>query len=274
MKKQTVMLLVSALLVLGAISTYAQSDSDFEVTLTSDGEGVIITKYIGKVAVVRIPATIQGMPVQVIGESAFSWNKTITSVAIPEGVTIIGKKAFSWCENLTSFNFPKNLITLDSAAFERTKITAVTIPNTLTNIGMGVFSECKSLKTVTISEGITAFHDDDKYYSILFYGYTALTTVTLPSTLKKIGCGDFTGCTALTAITLPASIEKIAEEAFSNCTALTTVTIPATVEKIEFVDSGRILGAFANCPKLSLATQAALKRVGVGYTGIGNRSPE
>ena len=65
-----------------------------------------------------------------IGDSAFSWCKSLTSVTIPEGVTSIGNSAFSWCKSLTS----------------------VTIPKSVTSIGEGAFYGCWSLTRV---EGMT-----------------------------------------------------------------------------------------------------------------------
>jgi hypothetical protein len=84
------------------LTAFAQTESDFAVELTKDGEGVVITGYTGTVTAVRIPATIQGMPVREIGGSsrsgrylgAFQNSKTI-SVVIPEGVTIIRERSFS-----------------------------------------------------------------------------------------------------------------------------------------------------------------------------------
>jgi len=62
-------------------------DSNFIVTLTEDNTGAVIALYKGSSKIVVIPATIQGMPVRVIGFKAFFDNRIINSVVIPEGVT-------------------------------------------------------------------------------------------------------------------------------------------------------------------------------------------
>ena len=61
------MILMAALV----IPIWAQTEANFNVTLTEDGQGVVITGYTGTVLAVRIPATIQGMPVREIGREAF-----------------------------------------------------------------------------------------------------------------------------------------------------------------------------------------------------------
>jgi hypothetical protein len=231
MKKNIVF---AALALLLTATAFAQTEADFTVELTADSTGVVIKRYTGNVAAVKIPATIQGMPVREIGENAFFRNKIITSVVIPEGVTKIGRmaffqnfyneghlssvtlpeglieigaQAFFSCP-LTAITLPESLSALGSRAFsgERnpSKITAVTIPAGLTNIDEGAFAECNNLKTVIVSEGIT-----------------------------EIPVRMFADCNALTTLTLPSTLTRIRTNAFYK-TALTTVTIPETVEKIEF----------------------------------------
>jgi len=60
----------------------AQTENDFSVILKDDSTGVVITKYNGNAATLKIPATIQGMPVMEIGEDAFFNNSKITSVGL------------------------------------------------------------------------------------------------------------------------------------------------------------------------------------------------
>jgi hypothetical protein len=62
-------------------------------------------------------------------------------------------------------------------------------------------------------------------------GLTKLTTVTLPSSVTKIGAGAFSG-SGITSISLPAKVTTIDNYAFLRCTALTTVTIPGPISSI------------------------------------------
>jgi hypothetical protein len=76
------------------------------------------------------------------------------------------------------------------------------------------------------------------------FGAMALTSVTLPSSLKRIGKGAFAACNQLTSVTLPATLDSIGDYAFAACSALETVTLPASVVKV-----GR--GAFMRCTALT-----------------------
>ena len=43
---------------------------------------------------------------EIIGDSAFSWCKSLTSITVPPSVTAIGNRAFFNCECLTSITIP------------------------------------------------------------------------------------------------------------------------------------------------------------------------
>src|ERR1035438_7421287 len=75
---------------------------------------------------VTIPSTINGLPVTSIGDDAFWFCYSLTSVAIGNSVTNIGDSAFCSCSLLTS----------------------VTIPSSVTSIGGYAFSDCTSLTGV------------------------------------------------------------------------------------------------------------------------------
>lgn len=118
-----------------------------------------------------------------------------------------------------------------------------------------------SITTVVVNEGITEIGN----YS--FYNCTALTSVSLPSTLVSLhgsgtmttSYGCFQGCTALTSITLPEGLESIGNCAFKDCTALKGITLPNSLTALSY-------GAFSNCTALVNVT------FGNGLTETGSNS--
>lgn len=74
----------------------------FYYTVTN--QTVIITGYSGTNVVLVIPDTITGLPVTAIGDGAFSWKTSMTSVTIPNSVTSIGSAAFGYCTSLKAIN--------------------------------------------------------------------------------------------------------------------------------------------------------------------------
>ena len=99
-----------------------------------------------------------------------------------------------------------------------------------------------------------------------FYDCRGLTSVTIPNTVKSIGClafmycrniktvnipdsvtnienGLFEYCDSLVSITIPNSVTEIGERAFMECVSLAEITIPDSVTSIGYE-------AFSNCHNL------------------------
>ena len=74
--------------------------------------------------------------------------------------------------------------------------------------------------------------------------------------VTSIGDNAFSGCEKLTSVVLPTSLKRIGRYAFSECTSITSVTIPYGVESIEEC-------AFDRCYKLvSLDISGSVKTIG------------
>jgi hypothetical protein len=223
------------------VETFNNED-DFNVILTNDNTGVIITSYVGTRTAVNIPPQIQGFPVKEIGFNAFDvglarkTNTKITSVVIPSGVTKIGESAF----------------------LDQNRLTSVTIPPTVIYIGWGAFSQCSQLTSITLPHNITKIENHT-------FSKTGLTTIIIPEGVTLIEDNAFKDCKSLLSVTFPSTIKQIGRS-FSNCSSLTTLIFPETVNRINWNSTHAIpYSAFDLCPKIPIATQARLKQL--GYTG-------
>jgi hypothetical protein len=91
---------------------------------------------------VRTKKLLQGTPTGVIPQDGsvtslsdycFHYMLSLTSVAIPEGVTVVPGDAFSHCESLETVTLPKTLTKLDSTCFSWCyKLAEITLPAGLT----------------------------------------------------------------------------------------------------------------------------------------------
>ena len=225
-----------------------------EYAVTSIGDWAF--QYCSSLTSVTIPEDVTS-----IGDGAFNNCTGLTSVTIPDGVTNIGNGAFQYCRNLTSVTIPEGVTSIEYCAFEGcSDLTSATIPESVTSIGESAFQDCSSLKSVTIPESVTSIG-----YSA-FKGCSSLTSVTIPESVTSIREMAFSYCRSLTSVTIPESVTSIEElafsysgltsitipecvtsignDAFSYCKELTTVTISATIPSIES-------NAFGGCDKLN-----------------------
>lgn len=71
-----------------------------------------------------------------------------------------------------------------------------------------------------------------------FKDNTTITSIYIPSTIKKIDKNAFEKCTALETVTLKNGLETIGEKAFYSCEKLKNIEIPDTVTKLEGKSAG------------------------------------
>ena len=159
-----------------------------------------------------------------IGQDAFQHCENLATVTLPEGLKTIGRSAFDYCYNLTIPQFPASLELVDQKAFREagnnlSKTFSLKLKGKLTEITESTFWNCDNLLEVDMS---------------------ALTS------LAEIGISPFEGCDNLVSITLPSSLRKIGERAFHNCTSLPGIDFAGLVNLTEIGKQ-----AFDGCKALS-----------------------
>lgn len=275
---------LSIFTLLNVMSTkvYAILSGDFEYELISP-TSVEITGYTGSETDVVIPSTLDGYDVTQIGNGAFQYNSSLTSIDIPDSVTSIGTASFLGCSSLTSIDLPESLTSIGVRAFNRSGLTSIKLPTSVVSIGDDAFRGCSNLASIEFPDGLVsighyAFSGCSSLISIdipnnitsiglrafeycsslssvnlpdkltgigagLFMGCTSLTNINVPDSVTYIGKAGFAGCSSLTDIDLPDSFTSIGDLAFSGCTSLTNIDIPESVTHVYDL-------AFLNCSNL------------------------
>ena len=211
---------------------YKVNDDDDEKTVT-------IERYTGSDSTVNIPTEIDNYRVTKIGNEAFKYCNSLTSLTIPDSVTTIGWNAFYGCSSLKS----------------------VTIGNSVGNsdlwIDSSTFTGCTSLESINVSENNENYssldgvlYNKDKTRLILCPCRTSLTSITIPDSVTEISDYALEYCTSLKNVTLGNSLEIIGLRAFAFCSSLTSINIPNSVKIID-ISPGTPGNPFLGCTSLT-----------------------
>lgn len=192
------------------VTSYVSGDYEYE--LLDDGTA-IITEYTGSGDELKIPSTIDGYTVTIIGEGAFYANQTVVSVIVPDGVIQIDGFAFSWCSNLESVKLGKSVeVISDMAFYDCKKLVEINLPDSLNIIGVEAFAWCQSLLKIIIPESIcvvdngafsnTAWYENQPDGVVcvnnVLYDYKGYmpknTVIEVDEKITRINCSAFYDC--------------------------------------------------------------------------------
>ena len=216
----------------------ANPASDFEYQITDDQAGIQIKKYVGSDQTVVIPQKIDGLPVTVIGSSAFI-ECDITSLAMPDSVTNIYTYAMAGCQSLTEVRLSQNLQAVGECAFSGcTSLTQMDLSmDSLTHIYDGAFEGCTSLRQVTFGDNVVFIGAE------AFQECTSLQEAILPKNLKEVGDYAFALCADMQKIHIPKSLEIWGMYAFAGNTSVTEIVFE---EGLKAIGDREHYGCFSN----------------------------
>ena len=183
---------------------------------------------------IAIPVTSYNVPstVRELKDFAFSYQRGMTSITLPEGLVNIGSNAFEECSKLEHLVIPSTVESIgENAFYSCSALQQINIPSSVNHIGERAFCSCTSLLSINLPEGLTLLNYD------LFSGCKQLSDIQIPSTVTTIKSGAFNNCEALKTITLPASLSTFENSSentsakynsiFSSCSALKSILVEA-----------------------------------------------
>lgn len=239
-----------------AAYTVASSNSNV-ATATVSGSVVTITAKASGSAIITVSTA---------ATSRYAAGTCTIAVSVPKAEGATGSVVDPTTKVTNKFKVtnaadPDDADAVPTVAFTSTSATGkFTIPSSVT-LADGVTYKVTSIATkafegeavtqVTVPKSIT------KIGSYAFRNCKKLTKVTLPSTLKEVGTSAFYGCSKLTSVSVAAG--KVGKYAFRNCTKLTSVTLGSKVSSVA-----------ADALKGAKATSITLKTSKLSKTSIKN----
>lgn len=242
---------------------------NYHILVNSEDEterACCLDRYAGMEPELEIPDEIDGFPVVMIGEYAFTSSHFLHKVTLPKTVQSLGQYAFAECTGMeyfeveegneffesrdgilystdgrtlvrypigredTSFTVPDGIVMIDNVAFACSILTEINFPESLEAIRVSAFSMSNGLTSVKLPNSVELVD------AFAFNSCAGLEKIELSSSLKEIGNAAFSA-TALKEIDLPEGLLSIGQQAFA-ATPLKEVTIPASVTTIDFCAFG------------------------------------
>lgn len=234
--------------------TVPLTEADFEYELTEDGNGIRLTKYIGKSSRIRIPDEIDDMPVVELGDNfnpTLYWGNRSSNITLLEVVyipdTVKNICPFTNASDLKYIRISENIKEIPDSTFAGcSSLEEIYIPDSVKKIGNEVFMG-SGLKTIDFPDNVLLKDSYGFNAGEICRGCRDLTNVVLPTNITEIPSRMFMDCTSLISIEIPNNVTIIEDQAFSGCTALSSITFPKKLTTIERY-------AFAECSSLSEIT--------------------
>lgn len=120
---------------------------------TFDAATGTITEYNEYYAFVEFPASIGGVPVKAIAETAMQYDTSIYAITLPEGMETVGNAAFDEVTNLMYIKLPSTLKAIGDSAFCKIAGTDILWSEGLESIGAHAFEDIRA-KTLTLPDSV------------------------------------------------------------------------------------------------------------------------
>ncbi len=198
-------------------SVAVSPETDF--TFTVGANGVTLTAYHGDAAEVRVPDTVNGLPVIKLGDEVFRDNTALKILILPDSVTVFGENVLAGCTSLEALSTP-----LD-AMEDNAHLGYLFGADTFENNSRDVPATLKFLRIGGTPETLPAY---------ALYDCNDLVAIELPESLTAIERFALAKCDSLEELALPAGLTSIGEYAFSTCMSLSTLTLGKTVKTVGF----------------------------------------
>lgn len=223
------------------------SEYDYDVYMGK----AIITRYKGNEKNILVPSSIDGYPVERVGQKVFSDNETVEVITFGEGIGFIEEETIARCPILKQVNFPASMMVNHEKHGDAVIGGYTAAPMYCENLEIYTVADGDNAKMkvvdgalysadgtslircpeklnkskITIPDGVTSIA------SYAFYGCEGITEVVMPDTVKLIGYWAFCTARNLEKVNISKDCEIICQFAF-GCTKIKEVNIPAATEFI------------------------------------------
>ena len=150
------------------------------------------------------------------------------------------------CRNLKDVRLPEGLEVIGMGCFSESGLKRLALPASVKSVGAAAFRGCWQLKHAQLNEGLESLGKKEVVDGVEWegsvFGYSAVGSVALPSTLRRVEARMFEFCRNLKSIALPDGVEYIGEHCF-QWSGVREIALPGTLGQVA-------KDAFKDCSKL------------------------
>lgn len=186
-----------------------------------------------------LPSEYNGKPVTSIGEDAFQWLGSVTTLEIPSSIKTIGIHSF-YCTRVKKIIVNEGVESIKRNAFAGAKTEEIHLADSIVLIDENAFSNCQQLKTINLPK------------SLIGLGYCAFAgckelsiDVVIPEGVTMIIDETFINCEKIKSVKLHENITYIGDQAFQKCTG---------IKELEIFSGSIGMYAFYSCYSLEKLT--------------------
>ncbi len=249
--------------------TYKMTKLVIPATINIDSQEYTVTGFDNPFSYGTSPDTVV-IPPTIVAITNVSLSNTKV-IQLHNGIKEIGHNAFSGNRWLKEIELPDGLETIGDEAFAHTNLKSIHLPGSVKNLGQSIFYDCERLEEVVLAEGIPEIPAG------MFYR-DPIASISLPKTITRIGTQAFCEC-PLQSIVLPESLLEIGSYAFQY-TFLSSIKFNDRLETIDDGAFGQLKGetlldivlpsrlktigqeAFRNSPVKTLTIPASVESIG------------
>lgn len=199
---------------------------------------------------ISIPSSVES-----IQDYAFRSCFGLQSLSLTDSIKEIGEGAFSFCSDLSYVDYPIHLDYLGDEAFRYCeKLVKAEWPQSVDTIGTRVFLKSGMKNPIILNNG-----------KLLCYVPPQTESYQIPNTVTEIAGGAFYDCSAINSISIPSSVTKVGCSAFTGTAikdpiyinnGMTLCYVPSTTEEYTITNQGTEIagGAFRGCEELKSVT--------------------
>lgn len=205
----------------------------FELALKADDTYEVVGLRDHSMTEGEIPAYYNGKAVTSIKEQAFYENTKMVKIAFPDTLKTVGYEAFAGCTGLTSVRMSAGIEDIATMAFLGCSALEYNVYENISYLGNENNPYVALIMTNDPTATSCVIHESTRLIANEAFTASALTSVSIPQSVKYLCFAAFGDCYSLASVTFEGEgLVSIGNHAFLMCFAISEINLPNSLKTI------------------------------------------